>query len=1322
MKTMLEKGAVVELPLKEIRTENKKSYYIVTHEGREHAVVMFEFQKDDPVTDKLRCIVKEFRNEIPVFVQDFSVLYRRFYTEGAEYPFTVRRDFTQLAMSYYEVFDTHGFMFRLMFYGDKHLYEGQRIQCRVRSLKGNKLVLELVQEQEKKQTARTGYQLENIVQALDIPKHIKRWLTMVCIRRKEIAEYRTSFKDNEAKFILNFLRELDENMEEWIKPGYRLNNVLLETYLQACLLLLEGSDFLAGYPEQERKNGQKILSRAAQNAEAFMQALHLIEEGRHITYIDTQLAKMRKSGYLFQPDKRLRELMCIFSLEQQLMEQKMQNIFDIILDGDKTHWRNEPFRSAFIEMLDMYIIETRKRIDRMANIEDSEGGQLLVKIIRALAIQLLLATENDDLDRKLNQSMLYRYLTYVDGGNKEALLEKSLRCLTETGVYRLGFGWNEVKDLTLMAIRLSGKETDMSGHTSITQVWQGKKAQLQLADGNLLIQPLERFGGLEPQIPEWMNAWCRTQVMLDGYDIKTVPAGTRNLVEYRKWWKQMEHQLMNGIAATHRTRNRKYRPSVGDTVLVRVNGFDIDDPELNYLRCSVEDGFYEGEGRMHVKNFVRYNLQMDMSAFTNSEGKQYLLNAKVIAMDKKGVMEFSMRDTIWDYVRQCLNTGTIARCVVMEKYKGYYLCISEYGYSVHLKITPDTPALTFGSYIEANIDEINGNGTVEGSFIQQILANFRVQDAFANLIDGFAEEKVYEPEEEKDDIQQEVLMDETYVTEVVHIIDRKALLEQDYVKTYNMLNVARIIALLIGKAELASYYDERMKLLQMFESFALNGTVDHTELMEQSKVNGDLIRMYPLLQTRLTELQVIGSMDMEGQEEFLWQVLQTTANGRLQQITRLVLSYNMLSGFSLFEEKEAIRNKMNEILNIEMKAERPAYFGQEDQHIEFKSSLVYPAGRHMQPNITEQTDEIMKVICGFLNAEGGTLYLGVNDEGVASGLDDEMGFFKNGNLDGLDLHVRNNIVKKLGIQANACVKSVFPDAGKKTVYALEIQPSPYPVSMDGVHYVRQSTSTWPMTGEDLERFLTRREAEVQKMQVNLPAVTATGVMTDIPQQQTGPESGQDAKPKSAKTFSYHDDTHITTGKIRRNAIFAWEDGYREDTLCYFHLLPKNEYMLTDGECWDDTLLSLSIQQAEEDGYIVLVYASGHVVKVPVSELLDKTRWNKYKRYLGEDLFFACPATAEDALLTIVKDERDNVCYRLDDIANLKEGNMSDRGELLSNVPVKAMVQCEVIPKQEVHNLKKIHNLKYTNLGNQLTPQWASHEIKALKRLGVVRDE
>lgn len=52
----------------------------------------------------------------------------------------------------------------------------------------------------------------------------------------------------------------------------------------------------------------------------------------------------------------------------------------------------------------------------------------------------------------------------------------------------------------------------------------------------------------------------------------------------------------------------------------------------------------------------------------------------------------------------------------------------------------------------------------------------------------------------------------------------------------------------------------------------------------------------------------------------------------------------------------------------------------EGQNVEFKSCLSIPAGA-LIPDIDKQSEIIVKVIAGFLNADGGTLYIGLDDNG-----------------------------------------------------------------------------------------------------------------------------------------------------------------------------------------------------------------------------------------------------------------------------------------------------------------------------------------------------
>lgn len=263
-----------------------------------------------------------------------------------------------------------------------------------------------------------------------------------------------------------------------------------------------------------------------------------------------------------------------------------------------------------------------------------------------------------------------------------------------------------------------------------------------------------------------------------------------------------------------------------------------------------------------------------------------------------------------------------------------------------------------------------------------------------------------------------------------------------------------------------------------------------------------MISNYPMLQSKLYELQLMACMDLPEKNEMIWKLMSETNIDHLVQLCRLVLAYNSLKGFGMHVEREAIRKKINEELNIQVDGDEPEYFGEENQFREFKTTTVYPAGNSMRADVKAQTLELMKVICGFLNAEGGTLYLGVNNEGVASGLENDIEFF--GGKDKLDLHIRNNIVQKFGNDANSRIKVSTSEKQHKYVYALEILPSQKPVELDGICYQRQGSSTWPLLGDDLEMFRNRREEEVKALLVKTPEKiqhTDTGtvaVTTSVP--------------------------------------------------------------------------------------------------------------------------------------------------------------------------------------------------------------------------------
>lgn len=106
-------------------------------------------------------------------------------------------------------------------------------------------------------------------------------------------------------------------------------------------------------------------------------------------------------------------------------------------------------------------------------------------------------------------------------------------------------------------------------------------------------------------------------------------------------------------------------------------------------------------------------------------------------------------------------------------------------------------------------------------------------------------------------------------------------------------------------------------------------------------------------------------------------------------------------------------------------------------------------------------DEYLKWICGFANAEGGTLILGRNDKGKVVGVKD---------ADRLLRDLPNKIRDVLGIMADVRLKE---SEGKELV-EIRVDAYPSPVSFRGEYHYRSGSTKQELKGAALDRFLLRK--------------------------------------------------------------------------------------------------------------------------------------------------------------------------------------------------------------------------------------------------------
>ena len=158
------------------------------------------------------------------------------------------------------------------------------------------------------------------------------------------------------------------------------------------------------------------------------------------------------------------------------------------------------------------------------------------------------------------------------------------------------------------------------------------------------------------------------------------------------------------------------------------------------------------------------------------------------------------------------------------------------------------------------------------------------------------------------------------------------------------------------------------------------------------------------------------------------------------------------------------------------------YFGTEDAKKEFKSSIVYPAGE-TTPNIDKQLGIICRSIAGFMNANGGTIYIGVSDNGYVCGIESDYSHLNDGNDeytykendDQYMQKITNRICDALGRTAGTLIDMQIKDADGLKYCVIDIKKAASPIWFYGNKlFVRIVTTNRMLKGDEITQFVLNR--------------------------------------------------------------------------------------------------------------------------------------------------------------------------------------------------------------------------------------------------------
>jgi len=160
-------------------------------------------------------------------------------------------------------------------------------------------------------------------------------------------------------------------------------------------------------------------------------------------------------------------------------------------------------------------------------------------------------------------------------------------------------------------------------------------------------------------------------------------------------------------------------------------------------------------------------------------------------------------------------------------------------------------------------------------------------------------------------------------------------------------------------------------------------------------------------------------------------------------------------------------------------------FGVEDIHTEFKTSIVFTPGDNA-PDIDRQLTKIIRVISSFMNVDGGILWLGVNDSGTVTGIENDFQYLATGDdeynasykntTDSYQLKIKNTINRYCGNAAGTKVNFKFYYNSETQLYcAIEVQRSNTPVFMHGTAlYLRSANQTIQLKGDEITNYIKER--------------------------------------------------------------------------------------------------------------------------------------------------------------------------------------------------------------------------------------------------------
>lgn len=321
-----------------------------------------------------------------------------------------------------------------------------------------------------------------------------------------------------------------------------------------------------------------------------------------------------------------------------------------------------------------------------------------------------------------------------------------------------------------------------------------------------------------PVFPRELELWKGLQVYLNSKPLTNLSSVRPNdITPYQEVWNEIEGEFFSTKKPIVNTvpLKRKKQHRIDDYVRISFISQDLNEKDKYY--CQIEDAI-GGEGFIYVSDIVPYQISTSLRHFMAPDGSRYIFNAQIIEKEDD-LFQFSMLDSIKEGVTDgyySYDEEIICSIGGSANVRGAAPAITKEGVSVTLRNAGNFAGIGRNSIVSCHlVGMANGTFHIECDINELISYDFDLNSAFKVLMKDMSVGRVEETITMQDDeliLDNDRVLDESYVREVIFLIDRMAFLDKDYVKSYNYLGFARVLCLIIGWESQAAYYKGSMDI------------------------------------------------------------------------------------------------------------------------------------------------------------------------------------------------------------------------------------------------------------------------------------------------------------------------------------------------------------------------------------------------------------------------------------------------------------------------------------------------------------------------------